>query len=369
MATFRERTLKSGAVSITAQIQRKNPKFHDSQSGFTTMKAAKKWAAKREKEIDQQIANGVPPTKRSASRKTLADAITLYIQSQESEIGKTKTQVLRTIKEEYDISRMACDTITAPDLADFAREIRNRDGVNSPATVNNYMQHLSAVFTAGRVLLRCPLDEKAMKDAMKVLTKAGTVAKAAKRERRPTLVELDTLMQHFINQSAHDPRTLPMHYIVAFAIFSTRRQAEICRIEWRDYEPTEDANETRVLVRDLKHPGDKRGNDTICYLADPCRKIIAAHAKIKKDGKFLFPYNSDTISRRFTQACKLLEIEDLHFHDLRHEGTSRLFEMDWNIPRVSQVTGHRSWESLKRYAHIRAKGDIYENWKWMDAVT
>lgn len=25
-------------------------------------------------------------------------------------------------------------------------------------------------------------------------------------------------------------------------------------------------------------------------------------------------------------------IVDLHFHDLRHEGVSRLFEMDWTYP-------------------------------------
>ena len=36
------------------------------------------------------------------------------------------------------------------------------------------------------------------------------------------------------------------------------------------------------------------------------------------------PYESKAVGARFTRACKLLGIEDLHFHDLRHEGATRL---------------------------------------------
>jgi predicted metal-dependent RNase len=46
------------------------------------------------------------------------------------------------------------------------------------------------------------------------------------------------------------------------------------------------------------------------------------------------------------------------FHDLRHDGVSRLFEMNWDIPRVASVSGHRDWNSLRRYTHPRCRGDI-----------
>lgn len=229
------------------------------------------------------------------------------------------------------------------------------------------MQNLSSVFSVARTW-KYELDQQAMKDAMKATLRMGIRGSAQERKRRPTKEELDALMQHFVTSCAHDPRALPMHRIVAFAIFSTRRQGEICRITWADYEQAEHDHPARILVRDLKHPGDKMGNDTWCDLPDPSEAIIAALPRKPKE-KRIFPYHSDTVSRRFTKACQFLEIEDLHFHDLRHEGTSRLFEMGWNIPHVSAVTGHRSWESLKRYAHIRTKGDIYEGWKWLDVVT
>ena len=60
--------------------------------------------------------------------------------------------------------------------------------------------------------------------------------------------------------------------------------------------------------------------------------------------------------------------ERLHFHDLRHEGVSRLFEMGRTIPLAASVSGHRSWSSLKRYTDIRQTGDKYEGWKWMKVV-
>ena len=87
----------------------------------------------------------------------------------------------------------------------------------------------------------------------------------------------------------------------------------------------------------------------------------------KKDR--IFPFNSDTVSRRFTEACAVLGIEDLHFHDLRHEGASRLAEIGRTVPQLMAVTGHRSMASLDRYTHVRQIGDKYEGWKWLDVVT
>ena len=48
-----------------------------------------------------------------------------------------------------------------------------------------------------------------------------------------------------------------------------------------------------------------------------------------------------------------LKIEDLHFHDLRHEGTSRLFEAGFSIEQVALVTGHKDWKMLRRYTHLK----------------
>ena len=48
------------------------------------------------------------------------------------------------------------------------------------------------------------------------------------------------------------------------------------------------------------------------------------------------------------------DISGLRFHDLRHEGVSRLFELGLNVIEVSSVSGHRELRMLKRYAHLDA---------------
>ena len=64
----------------------------------------------------------------------------------------------------------------------------------------------------------------------------------------------------------------------------------------------------------------------------------------------------------------MLGIEDLHFHDLRHEGISRLFEMDLGIPEVKSVTGHQHWPTLERYTHLKKKGDKFSGWRWLSLI-
>lgn len=43
---------------------------------------------------------------------------------------------------------------------------------------------------------------------------------------------------------------------------------------------------------------------------------------------------------------------DLHFHDLRHEAISRLFERGLSLPEVALISGHRDPRMLLRYTHL-----------------
>jgi hypothetical protein len=60
------------------------------------------------------------------------------------------------------------------------------------------------------------------------------------------------LMTHFAEIKRRRPSSNPMHFIIAFAIFSTRRLEEITRVKWADF----DNEGNRVLVRDMKTPGE-----------------------------------------------------------------------------------------------------------------
>lgn len=59
------------------------------------------------------------------------------------------------------------------------------------------------------------------------------------------------------------------------------------------------------------------------------------------------PCNPKSIGASFTRACRLRGLHDLHFHDLRHEATSRLFERGYDIPEVAQFTLHEFLDDLE----------------------
>lgn len=123
------------------------------------------------------------------------------------------------------------------------------------------------------------------------------------------------------------PDSIDMPKMIASALFSTRRQEGITRIRWEDLDCARQA----VLVRDMKNPGQKIGSDVWC-LPDEAWAILCIMPKVERE---IFPYNAKSVSASFTRACPLLGADNLDFHDLRHEGVSRLFEMDWDIPRVA----------------------------------
>jgi integrase len=294
--------------------------------------------------------------------RTLGDAIGRYAEEHGAEIGKTKSACLLAIRR-HAIASMECRDIGSADIVAFARTISAVTGLAnpSPATVGNYLSHLGAVFAIAKKAWNYPLDPAAMTDAVFVLRRQQAISKSSKRSRRPTLDELNSILNHFEERQQRAPRSAPMVEIIIFALFSTRRQEEITRIEWRDFEPSTAKHPARVLVRDMKNPGVKRGNDVWCELPPEAEAIIKRRPR---NGERVFPYGVDGISAAFTRACKLLDIQGLRFHDLRHEGISLLFEAGWNIPHVALVSGHRSWGSLQRYSHIRQRDDKYAGWAW-----
>jgi integrase len=292
---------------------------------------------------------------RAGKDPKLADVIDRYVDESLKKIGRTKAQVLRTIKD-YHIAEIRCSQITSADIISFARSLQV-----TPQTRQNYLSHLAAIFAVARPMWGYPLDQQAIKDAFAVAKRMGITSRGRSRERRPTIEELDRLMEHFGVVKARRPSALPMRPIVSFAIFSTRRQEEIVCIRWKDLQSAHNGQSARVLVRDMKNPGDKLGNDVWCDLPP---EAFAIADSMPRRAERIFPYSTDAVSAAFTRACKLLGIEDLHFHDLRHEGVSRLFEMGMTIPQAASVSGHRSWQSLKRYSHIRQIGDKYDNWRW-----
>lgn len=351
MGTILPRKRKDGSTGYTAliRIKKAGKVIHSESETFDREQAAKAWMKKRETELAEPGALVKTPD------PTLGEVIDQYNREKMRQHGKTKTQVLRTIRAS-DLAELRCSEVTSPALVAYVKSL-----ATTPQTRGNYVAHLASVFTVARPAWGYPLDEQAMKDARVVLVKLGLVSRSKQRDRRPTLDELNRLMAHYQVSEAKRRDSIPMQRIILFAIFSTRRQEEITRVVIEDL----DAEHRELIVRDMKNPGEKIGNDVRTLLTPEALALIQLQGRTKGA---IWGGNSDSISTSFTRTCALLGIEDLHFHDLRHEGISRLFEMGWTIPQVAQVSGHRSWNSLKRYTHLRQSGDKYAGWPWLERV-
>jgi integrase len=356
MGTIIARKRSDGSTGYRAQIVRKEKGkiVRQETQTFDREAAAIAWLNKRETELSAPGAIA----RANAPARSLASVIDRYIAESTKQLGRTNLQVLKAIKN-YDIANMDCGKIESHHLVEFAKELSTKG--RKPQTVGSYISYLSAIFRIAKPAWNIPLNHQAIRDANVVLSRMGTTSKSESRDRRPTLDELDRLMTFFTQRSDSYLRSSPMHRIIAFALFSTRRQEEITRQTWADFDPIN----KRVMVRDMKHPGAKKGNDIWCELPDEAVSIVLATPRTAGE---IFPYETQAISKAFTRACAVLGIDDLRFHDLRHEGVSRLFEMGKTIPQVASVSGHKSWQNLQRYAHIRQVGDKYEGWKWLEVV-
>ena len=152
-----------------------------------------------------------------------------------------------------------------------------------------------------------------------------------------------------------------MHLIIWFAIYTARREDEICTLRLDDYD---DLN-TQWLIRDAKNPKGSLGNHKYAHLEPKAINMIDEFLKpevrnrmleLGYDKNFLIPVNTSTVSTYFTRACKSCGIEDLRFHDLRHEGATRYAEDGFTIPQLQTITLHESWNTLKRYVNLKKRG-------------
>ena len=139
-----------------------------------------------------------------------------------------------------------------------------------------------------------------------------------------------------------------MPNVCRFALATGMRLGEICRLQIEDV----DREARTVVIRDRKDPRNKAGNDQVVPLLPEAWAIVEAKMAERTEGS-IFGVADASVSTAFTRACTALEIENLHFHDLRHRATAQFFRMGLDIPRVALLTGHKTWAMLRRYTSIK----------------
>lgn len=328
MATITARKRADGSVAYKAEIviKRDGIIVHRESRTFDTRKLARDWGMMREVELQRQ------DVYQKTQYLAVGDVLAQYVERFKPE-GRSKVFDITKLQARQ-IAKKDVHNLTAKDLINHVIE-RNKEC--KPQTAANDLIWLHTVIKTMSGVIDLKTDMSIFASAREVLRREGLIAKPEQRDRRPTREELWKLSRHFHGHW--------MLYMMWFAIYSARRQSEIVRIEWDDI----NHDNRTVLIRDLKHPS-KKGVKQWAKLPRSAYKIIMKHGQRK--GR-VFPYNGKTISTLFTRACHVCGIEDLHFHDLRHDGVSRLFERGLNITEVQRISLHANWTTLQRYTNLK----------------
>lgn len=300
---------------------------------FGTKAAATRWA----RDIEAKMDAGVPVREERATVGDLIDAYRkLRDQSRPVRDDSNEHYMLRHLK--AGLGTLQAARITPQDLAGYCT--RRRDEGAGPYTCNMDVSKLGTVLRYAGMAQASALPD-VVGAARPLLMHLGLIGGGGRRERRPTVDEL----QRVLSWLAEHKGQLYAD-IVTFAVASAMRQGEISALAWADVDGD------KRLVRSMrKHPRKGKTLELVPMLPEAWA-VLERQPKV--DGQpMVFPIGPKTVSKYFTEACTALSIPDLHFHDLRHEGTSRLFEQGLDIQHVALVTGHKSWAHLRRYTNLR----------------
>jgi integrase len=128
----------------------------------------------------------------------------------------------------------------------------------------------------------------------------------------------------------------------AFALATGMRRGEILALQWPDVN-----FHTRVATVRLSKNGRSRTVPLSTEALDILQPLCRTNAKV-------FGISADALRNGWSRACRSVGIENLRFHDLRHEAISRFFERGLSLAEVCHISGHRDLRMLSRYTHLRA---------------
>ena len=340
--------LKNG--QYRAQVRIKGHKEVTKQ--FKTKKEAEKWGHNKEDELITSR-----PTKNSdlaTTKLSISNLIHRLIEEAKAKGQPFRRSKLGALK----ILNIGIGSISLRDLnedaiEEYAKKRASGDITGNKvkgATISQELTFLNLVINVAKDVWKIPYNKDPVKAARFKLIYLGLICKADERDRRPTAKEIDEIKQYF---SEKNRQKVPMPDIIDFGVATGMRAGEITALRWSDL----NEDEKSIIIRDRKHPTKKIGNNQTVPLLN--LNGLDAFELIKKQPKNderIFPYSDGTISSLFPRACRAKKIEDLRFHDMRHEFCSRMGESGkFTIFDIALCSGHRDMNMLKRYVNLTAK--------------
>lgn len=316
---------------------------------FESRREAQEWALVTE----GRIVGDDYQDQRLARRTTLGDALEWF---REHGIDRGRADAKNKLSKiqywlETDFARWSLVSVRPWDLVEWRRGLLDEDSAEdggtvgpkaacSPQTVIHRLNVLSQVYQTWSLAHRVTV-------ANPVIPKVRPPAPRG-RDRRLRDGEEARLL------AASERSSRPwLKAAIVLAIATCTRQAELAGLTWDRVHA--DGPEPHVYLPKTK-------NDRARTVPLSTRAVAAFRSLRPEDGTDLhgrkvFPIVTPRgILHAFRDVATEREFPDLRWHDLRHEGISRLFETtDLRDNEIMAITGHLRPEMLRRYTHLRTR--------------
>ncbi len=338
MANIKERLAKDGTKRFTCDIRLKG--YPPQRATFRRLTDAKKWI----QDTESAIREGRHFKTTQAKKTTLADLINRYIKDVLP--LKPKQQAVQKQQLEWWLSEIGAYALAdiTPALIVECRDkllvgqtIRNKQ--RTPATVVRYMAALSHAFTIAVNEWQL-LDDSPMRKVKKPVEARG-------RDRFLNESELERLLQ-----ACKESKNKMLHICVVLSLSTGMRQGELMSLKWNDV----DLKNGVAILHETKN-GEKRRVVITGYALE----LLRDYAKVRRiDTPLLFPSSIKPqqpieLKKSFLRALKVAQIENFHWHDLRHTAASYLAMNGASATEIAAFTGHKSLAMVARYTHIADK--------------
>lgn len=333
--------LKRGEYSFQALIRRRG--FPSQTKTFEKKSDAQRWARMIERDMDR----GAWRDSAAAERSTLGDVLRRYL----AEVTPAKKGAsIEAIK----INALLRDPICLERMSALS-------GMHIAAWRDRRLKLVKGSTANRELAIISHSVEIARKEwGMHIENPCRIVRRApgsAPRDRRIVGDE-----QRYLREALESVRNAYIAPMVMLAIESAMRRGELLALRW------ENVNLER---RTAFLPQTKNGDTRTVPLSSTAIAILRATPR--QSNACVFPISMDSFKKAYLRTvvrARLLYVRecerdqlrpdpsfmiDLHFHDLRHEAASRMFELGLNVMEVASITGHKTLQTLKRYTHLRAE--------------
>lgn len=335
MASIEKRVSDDGKTSFRVKVRLKG--FPVQSATFERKTDANKWAQATEAAIRE---NRHFKTS-EAKRHTLAELIDRYVK----DVLPSKPKNARDQLRQFDwwkavLGSYALADVTPSLIAQYrdklASGITPRGTRRSPATVNRYMAALSVALTTA-VKEWGWLEDSPMRKVTKPRESRGRVRFLSDDER------------HRLLKACRESSNAYLYPVVVLALSTGMRQGEIMGLTW----DVVDLQKGRAVLHETKN-GERRA----IALTGHALEVLKELNKVRRiDSKLLFPSKEKAqrpmdLRSPWETAVKKAELENFHFHDLRHTAASYFAMNGASLAEIAEILGHKTLQMVKRYAHL-----------------